>query len=194
MSTGEKSYREKQAYAKSLGINPFGKKEDELDAAIAEAEAKGVVPEETPVTPKADAPERKKTSAKEETKPATVDPAAVYAVLSEEINKKFAALQQQAQQGKKPETPDAVIDMQHKTDAAIIAQSEKVPVFIPGGYVGAPKHISVCVNGCLRVVPLGKQVMVPKPIAEALERSFELKKKNMERNAKLERQAIEAGI
>jgi hypothetical protein len=184
VSTEGMSYKEKQAYAKSLKINSFGMKEDELDAAIAEAEAKGVVPEEKPVTPKAKAKDA----------PPAIDQATLIAMRAAEMAKEALEKLSAVQQPKKSETPDAVIDVQHKTDKAIIEQSEKVPVFIPGGYVGAPKYISVCVNGCLKVIPTGKEVMRPKPIAEVVKRSFELKKKNMERNAKLEKAAIEAGI
>ena len=175
-----------RAQAKELGINSFGKTAEALQAEIQEASggAFAEVTEDVPETP------AKKPAAKAQ----AVDPAAVYAVLSQEINDKFAALQQQVATVK-PVTPEAVIVKAHKTDSATIAQMEKVPITIPGGYVGAPKRVSSCVNGHRISIKTGvENVMVPVAHYENLMRSRKIKQANMDRNKKREKAALDAGL
>jgi len=179
------NYREKQAYAKTLKVNSFGMKEDELDAAIAEAEAKGVVPEEKPVTPKAKAKDA----------PPAIDNATLIAMRAADMAREALEKLSAAQQSKKSETPEAVINQQHATDSSVIKNMEKVPITIPGGYVGAPKRVSYCVNGHRGSIKAGEEnVMVPRAVAEVLVRSRKLTQQNMERNKKLENDAINAGV
>jgi hypothetical protein len=192
------TFKEKQAYAKSLGINTYQKGEAALDALIAEVEANGVTP--APVMPadETPAPATEKPKATKAEKPAApaVDPAMVYAVLSKEISDKFAALQaEQPKKEAKPETPEAVIASAHKTDAAVIMQQPKVPITIPGGYVGAEEFTYGCVNGVRFKIKNGEEnVKVPLSIYEVLQRSRKQQQQNITRNSKLQKAAIEAGI
>jgi hypothetical protein len=188
------NYREKQAYAKTLKVNSFGMKEDELDAAIAEAEASGVVPEEKPVSVTSDlAPEPPKPRAKDA--PPAIDNATLIAMRAADMAREALEKLSAAQQSKKSETPEAVINQQHATDSSVIKNMEKVPITIPGGYVGAPKRVSYCVNGHRGSIKAGEEnVMVPRAVAEVLVRSRKLTQQNMERNKKLENDAINAGV
>lgn len=208
MST-EMSYKEKQEYVKGLdiGVNVFGMKSDELDAIIAEnstgttsvsvAEKDSTLMAEVTSDEQIESAVNKPVNTPADDSkpaPATVDPAAVYAVLSKEIQDKFEALQKNQPQ-KKESTPEATIQQNHKSDRAVIASMKKVPITVPGGYVGAPNYVTACVNGYLKVIPAGAEnVMVPLAVAEVLQRSRKLEQQNMEYSKKKEREAINAGL
>jgi hypothetical protein len=198
------TFTEKRAYAKTLGINTYQKGEDALDALIAEAEAKGITP--AGVTPpegdsgetegSADAEAPKARTPKKETAP-TVDPAMVYAVLSKEIQDKFDAIQKMQSDKKpsKPETPEAVIAQNHAQGSAAIMHQEKVPITIPGGYVGAEEYTYGCCNGVRYKIKNGEEnVMVPLTVYEDLQRSRKQQQQNIARNNKRQKDAIDAGI
>lgn len=114
------------------------------------------------------------------------------AQMAKEATEKMAQLSAQATLGKKVSPPEEVVDKQHRTDKAVIAGMEKVSIYIPGGYPGAPKAITSCVNGHRIAIKVGATVMVPRPHAENIQMTWKEKQKNMDKQEAESRKATEA--
>ncbi len=139
-------------------------------------------------------PEQPAPKAQPQQQPTTqaVDPAAVYAVLSKEINDKFNALQQ-ANPQIKPSTPDAEIAKRRDSDRKAIAQQEKVPFLLSGGIgIGEPDYIVSCVNGHVKKVYIGKEENIPLAHRENIIRSLELRRTAAKNMQQRENEALKA--
>lgn len=195
------SRAELMAEAKSLGIKSANlMKNEDIEAAIEAAKITGASLEETDKVPEPpqddfDAEPETPTPKAQPQQPATtqgVDPAAVYAVLSKEINDKFNALQQ-ANPQIKPSTPDAEIAKRREGDKKAIAQQEKVPFLLMGGIgLGEPDYIVSCVNGHVKKVYIGKEENIPLAHRENIARALEQQRKNNKAMQQRENEALKA--
>jgi hypothetical protein len=109
--------------------------------------------------------------------------------MAEEALAKLTAVQVDQ---KTPGTPESVIKKSRHSDKAAIAKMPKVRVTIPGGYPGAPKEVTSCVNGHLVRIKTGKAVMVQTAHLENLERSYAQNVKNQETAEAAEQKTMKA--
>jgi hypothetical protein len=186
------TFKEKQAYAKTLGINTFQKNGDALDALIAEAEAAGAAPVNEGDTEKKYAPETPKTEKPKDPPAPTLnnsDAIALYAAqMAKEAMEKLGKMEQAAK-GKKSGKSDADIEKAGKDDAAIIAHMEKVEILIPW-YPNAPREFTSCVNGYVCVIPVGKKKRVPLACYEDFMQQLKKKQKNADKFAAAEKKFL----
>ncbi len=199
MEIKDMSYKELQAEVGKLGIKSVGVSKAKLIEILSGADtAQDYMPEESK-----NADKQLKPTVTSDLKPTTVEPpkssappvdqntaiALMAAQMAKEAMEKLGAVQ--AEQ-KKPSTPEKEIAKRRESDKATIARMPRQKITMPGGYPGAPKEFTSCVNGHLIRIQAGESANVPIAHIENFQRSWKQQKANQIKAEEAERKALAA--